>query len=94
MGSAGEDSQANGAKPESAPSAHPRWDSKIRTMTPNKYFIELLSNGKVDIARNTRAWRYDLDDLDEALSAVRKAEGKGVEVLVVGPDGGRSKTKT
>lgn len=48
----------------------------------------------VDIQRDRRAWRYDLDDLDEALSVIRRSEGRGVEVTVEEPDGYRHRVRT
>lgn len=63
-------------------------------MADHQYAAEIQGNGKVDVTRNRRAWRYDLDDLDEALAHVRRAEGRGVQVTVIEPDGYRRKVST
>ena len=61
---------------------------------PNTYEVELLSSGKVDVLRNRRAWKYDLDDLDEAVRVIMRAEGRGFEFTVIELDGYRRKAST
>lgn len=63
-------------------------------MADNRYRIEILPSGLVDVTRNTRAWKYDLDDVDEAMRLIRRAEGPGHEVTLVEPDGYPTKVST
>lgn len=61
---------------------------------PNVYEVDVQPTGLVDVRRNRRAWRYDLDDLDEATRLIMRAEGKGFEFTVVEVDGYRRKVST
>lgn len=53
------------------------------------YEAEILPSGKVDLTRNRRAWKYDLDDLDEAIKFVRREKGRGWPITVIEQDGYR-----
>jgi hypothetical protein len=53
------------------------------------YQAEIMDDGKVDVTRDRRAWKYDLDDLDEALAFIRREQGRGWPVTVVEQDGYR-----
>lgn len=53
-----------------------------------KYEFEIdASYGTVDVKRNGRAFAYDLDDLDEAMSRIRRKVGRGVKVQYWDPQG-------
>lgn len=43
--------------------------------------IEVMPGGRCDIRLDGRAYRYDRDDLDEALTEVRRAGADSVEVI-------------
>ncbi len=59
------------------------------------YIIRVNDDGTtVDVLRNKRAWRYDLDDVDEALREIKRAEGKGHPVTLIEQDGYRRKIAT
>lgn len=62
-------------------------------MADHTYEAHIQPDGKVDVHRNRRAWRYDLDDLDEAVRVVRRAESKGYPLTVVEEDGYRRKVR-
>ena len=57
------------------------------------FTLEILPDGKVDITKNRRAWKYDMDDLDEAIRAVKKFMGQPCIVTVVEQDGYRKKLR-
>lgn len=63
-------------------------------MDEHEYHIRVNDDGTVDVLRNKRAWRYDLDDEDEALRAIKRAAGKGQPVTVIEADGYRRKITT
>lgn len=50
--------------------------------------------GRVDIRRNGRAYAYDEEDLDIALLRVRREIGHNKEVVVIEPDGYRTRART
>lgn len=53
----------------------------------DEWEIEPTGRGTFDVRRNRRPYRYDTEDLDEALSEVRRAGGK--KAVVIQPDGYR-----
>ncbi len=72
----------------------PRRDGCRFVAEQHSYAIDIQPDGKVDVTRNRRAWRYDLDDVDEALRVIRRAEGRGVPVTLIEQDGYRRKVST
>lgn len=62
------------------------------TSVPDIFEIEDSGRGTFDIRRNGRPWRYDRDDVDEAMRDI--AQAGGGRVILIEPDGYRREVRT
>ncbi len=51
------------------------------------YRIDKWEDGRCDVLRSGRRWKIDLDDVEECMTVVRRAVGKGEKVELYGPRG-------
>jgi len=60
-----------------------------------KFEVTIGADGRCDVTRDHRAWRYDLADLAEAMQEIRRdrGTGPGTAVWVVHPDGFRERLR-
>lgn len=59
-----------------------------------EFEIEIQPNGLCDVRRRRKAFAYDLDDVDEALSRIRRKYGRDIPVTIIQIDGYRTRAHT